>query len=145
MPTVTPFLMFEANAEEAVDFYVSIFPEARVISRSPLSFELQGQRLSAFNGGPHFRFSEAVSLFVNCADQAEVDRYWTALLADGGQQSQCGWLKDRFGLSWQIIPEALMRYLNDPDRAAADRVLQAMLRMGKIDVATLDRAYAGET
>jgi predicted 3-demethylubiquinone-9 3-methyltransferase (glyoxalase superfamily) len=141
MPTVTPFLMFEANAEEAVDFYVSIFPDARVLSRSPLIFELQGQRFNAFNGGPHFRFSEAISLSVSCADQAEIDRYWSALTANGGEESQCGWLKDRWGLSWQIVPEAMGRWMSDPQ--AAPRVVAAFMPMKKLDIAALERAAAG--
>ena len=108
-----------------------------------MNFELEGQKYMAINGGPNFPFTEAISLFVSCEDQAEVDRYWTALTADGGKESQCGWLKDRFGLSWQIIPAALPRLLGGPDRASAQRAMQAMLKMKKIDVAGLETAYAG--
>jgi predicted 3-demethylubiquinone-9 3-methyltransferase (glyoxalase superfamily) len=151
MTTITPFLWFDDNAEEAIAFYSSLFPDARVIeeNRGPdgalfyATFELAGQRIMALNGGPHFHFTEAISLFVSVADQAEVDKYWNALTADGGEPSQCGWLKDKYGLSWQIVPEALMRYQADPDREKANRVVQAMLKMGKIIVADLDAAAAG--
>ena len=156
MPKITPFLWFDDQAEAAARFYVSIFknsklgsithfedagngPAGRVMT---VSFELDGQVFTVLNGGPQFRFTEAVSFFVDCEDQAEVDRLWNALV-DGGEASQCGWLKDRFGLSWQIIPSALMELLNDPDPAKANRVTQAMLKMTKIDVAKLKAAYDG--
>ena len=151
---ITPFLWFDTQMEEAIHFYVSPFPESRVVSIRRMGpgedapaftaeFELAGQSFKALNGGPIYRFTEAVSFFVSCADQDEVDRYWSALLADGGSEQMCGWLKDRFGLSWQIIPEALMRYLSDPDPARAKRAADAMMKMKKIDVAALERAAAG--
>lgn len=150
MATITPFLWFDDNAEEAITFYSSIFDDAKVIdeNRTPdgalyyATFELAGQRLMALNAGPHFHFTEAVSLFVSVKDQAEVDYYWKALTDAGGEESMCGWLKDRFGLSWQIIPEALMRLQADPDREKANRVNQAMLRMRKIVIADLEAAAA---
>ena len=141
---ISPFLWFDGNMEEAVRFYTSVFPNSEIVSINPMSsqFELDGVEFMALNGGPQFRFTEAVSFFVKCADQAEVDTYWSKLIANGGAESQCGWLRDRFGLSWQIIPEALGRYMSDPDRAKANRVVQAMLKMKKIIVADLDRAAA---
>jgi predicted 3-demethylubiquinone-9 3-methyltransferase (glyoxalase superfamily) len=143
MHRITPFLWFDGNAEEAMNFYVSVFPNAKVLSVSPMtvSFELEGQRFYGLNGGPTYRFTEAVSFFVDCETQQEVDTFWSKLTAGGGQPGQCGWLKDRFGLSWQIVPRALGRLLGDPDRAKAGRVMQAMLTMGKIDLAALQRAY----
>jgi Uncharacterized protein conserved in bacteria len=143
MHRITPFLWFDGKAEEAMHFYVSVFPNSKVLSVSPMtvSFELDGQRFHGLNGGPQYRFTEAVSFFVDCETQDEVDTYWNKLTAGGGQPGQCGWLKDRFGLSWQIIPKALGRLLGDTDRARAGRVLQAMLAMGKIDIAGLERAY----
>ena len=142
---ITPFLWFEDQMEEAVKFYVSVFPDSRITMMSPMTsaFVLAGQAFMALQGGPQFKFTEAVSLFVSCKDQAEVDRYWNVLIADGGAESQCGWLKDRYGLSWQIIPEALGRYFADPDTAKAQRVMHAMLKMRKIVVAELDAAAAG--
>lgn len=149
MQKITPFLWFDGQLAEAIEFYTSVFPHTKVgqVSRQgdtifSATFELEGQTFMALNGGPHHKFNEAISFFVQCADQAEVDYYWARLTA-GGAESRCGWLKDKFGLSWQIIPDALGRYLGDPDRAKADRVLQAMLTMSKIDVAALDAAYAG--
>ncbi len=146
MPRITPFLWFDAPLDEPVDYYRSIFEDVRVHSVSPMTaeFEIEGQRFMALNGGPKFAFNEAVSFFVECEDQAEVDRYWERLTADGGAESMCGWLKDRYGLSWQIIPRTLIRHLNDPDRAKAERVTQAMLQMKKIDIAALDRAAAAD-
>ena len=143
MHRITPFLWFDGTAEEAMNFYVSVFPNSRVLSVSlmTVSFELEGQRFYGLNGGPAFRFTEAVSFFVDCETQEEVDTYWSRLTAGGGQPGQCGWLKDRFGLSWQIIPKALGRLLGDQERAKAERVMQAMLTMGKIDIAGLQRAY----
>lgn len=143
MHRITPFLWFDGTAEAAMNFYVSVFPDSRVLSVSPItvSFELEGQRFYGLNGGPAFRFTEAVSFFVDCESQEEVDTYWSKLTAGGGQPGQCGWLKDRFGLSWQIIPRTLGRLLGDQDRAKAGRVMQAMLTMGKIDIAGLERAY----
>jgi predicted 3-demethylubiquinone-9 3-methyltransferase (glyoxalase superfamily) len=106
-------------------------------------FELQGQQFMALNGGPQFKFTEAVSFSIDCRDQAEVDHYWSKLTADGGAESMCGWLKDKYGLSWQVVPAALVRYLEDKDQKKAQRVMEAMLQMRKIDVGALDRAYAG--
>ncbi len=139
---IAPFLWFDEKMEEAVKFYVSILPDSRITTLNPMTaqFELCGVTFMALNGGPQFKFTEAVSLFVTCKDQEEVDSYWNAFLANGGSASQCGWLKDKFGLSWQIIPEALGRYMSDPDREKAGRVMQAMLQMKKIIVAELDRA-----
>ncbi|MFN4271202.1 MAG: VOC family protein [Aliihoeflea sp.] len=151
MPDITPFLWFDDNAEEAIEFYASIFPNTRIgeVSRQNGkfflgSFELAGQKFMALNGGPQFKFTEAFSLYVNCNDQAEVDRYWNRLLEGGGTPQQCGWLKDRYGLCWQVIPETLPRLLNDPDMAAAERTMQAMLQMIKIDIAALEAAHRGE-
>lgn len=139
---ITPFLWFDSQAQEAAAFYVSLFGDSRIVSTNPMMtvFELSGREFMALNGGPRFSFTEAVSLYVHCHDQAEIDRLWGALTADGGAESQCGWLKDRYGLSWQIIPDALPRYFSDPDRAKADRVMQAMLKMRKIVIADLDAA-----
>lgn len=158
MTKITPYLWFNDNAEEAVALYTSIFDDAKVLdeTRYPdgvpgvpggtlmnATIELAGQRVILLNGGPAFTFNESFSFLVECEDAAEVDKYWNALLADGGEESQCGWLKDKFGLSWQIIPKALFRYLSDPDQEKAQRVMQAMLTMRKIEVAELDAAYAG--
>jgi predicted 3-demethylubiquinone-9 3-methyltransferase (glyoxalase superfamily) len=159
MNKISPCLWFDGNAEEAARFYTAIFPDSRIesIDRSPgdtpsgpkdmvltVDFTLAGQSYIGLNGGPDFQFNEAISLSIDCADQAEVDRYWDALLADGGQESVCGWLKDKFGVSWQVIPRQLPEMLKSADRAAAARALEAMLKMVKIDVATLQRAYDGE-
>ena len=145
MQTITPFLWFDGNVEDAVRFYASVFPNTRIESASAMSatFELLGQRFMALNGGPMYRFSEAVSFFIGCDTQDEVDDYWRKLTAGGGTEQPCGWLKDKYGLSWQVIPRALGRYLADADRQKAQRVMDAMLKMKKIDVAALDRAYAG--
>jgi len=154
---VTPFLWFERDAEEAANYYVSVLPDSRITSVSrfgeggpgpagsamTVSFELCGQPVTALNGGPSHRLSEAFSFLVNCESQAEVDRLWDALLADGGTHSQCGWLTDRFGLTWQIIPDRMLELMADPDAERAGRVVQAMLGMVKIDVSALERAYAG--
>ena len=156
MPKVHPFLWFDTQAEEAANLYVSLFPNSRIVSVArygegapapkgavmTVSFELDGQRFTALNGGPLFKFTEAVSFSVECGDQAEVDRYWSALTA-GGEESRCGWLKDRFGLSWQITPRALGELLGDPDPAKSRRVMEAMLKMNKIVIADLERAHAG--
>ena len=151
---ITPFLWFDNNVEEAMKYYTSIFKNSSIdevrrygeTSPGPGnvttgSFTLEGQKFMALNGGPLFMFNEAVSFFVNCVDQEEVDYYWNKLTADGGQESQCGWLKDKFGLSWQIIPEALGRLLGDQDPVKAGRVMQAMLKMKKIEVVKLEEAY----
>jgi predicted 3-demethylubiquinone-9 3-methyltransferase (glyoxalase superfamily) len=158
MQSITPFLWFNGTAEEAMNLYVSIFKNSKVLDVSRYGeggpgpsgtvmtarFQLDGQEFMALNGGPEFPFTEAVSFFVNCQTQQEVDELWTKLCADGGQPSQCGWLKDKFGLSWQIIPSALGQMLGDPDPEKAGRVMQAMLRMQKIDIRTLEQAYAGQ-
>jgi len=144
MQTITPFLWFNNNAEEAMNFYLSVFKDGEVLNVSPMmvSFKLNGQEFIGLNGGPEFKFTEAVSFFVSCETQDEVDELWSKLTADGGEESQCGWLKDKFGLSWQIVPTALGELLGDPDREKADRVMQAMLKMKKIDSAGLKQAYA---
>jgi predicted 3-demethylubiquinone-9 3-methyltransferase (glyoxalase superfamily) len=148
-PLITPFLWFDGRAAEAADFYCRVFPDSHIVERMQagpegpvmsLTIELAGQRLMLFNGGPQFRFTEAVSLFVRCATQDEVDRYWAALL-DGGQAQRCGWLRDRFGLSWQIVPERLGELLSDPDPARAQRVMQSLMQMVKLDIATLENAH----
>ena len=149
-PTIRPFLWFGQNAQAAASFYVSIFKNAKLISvmgdpSAPMGveFEIDGQRIIAFNGGPHYTLTSAVSLMVHCDTQDDVDYYWNALTADGGAESRCGWLTDRFGLSWQIIPEALTRLMSDKDPAKAGRVVQAMLGMNKIEIAGLQLAYDG--
>ena len=150
MQKITPFLWFDSQAEEAMQFYTSIFPRSKVISVTragdqvmAVTWELEGQRFMGLNAGPTFRFTEAVSFFVGCDTQAEVDALWDKLLANGGKPTQCGWLKDRFGLSWQIIPNVLPTLLGDPDRAKAGRAMQAMLGMVKMDAAALQRAFDG--
>lgn len=154
MQTITPCLWFDDNAEEAVNFYLSVFKNSKVLNTSRfgeggprpagmvmvVNFELNGQPFIALNGGPEFRFTEATSFYVSCASQDEVDWYWNRLAADGGEEGQCGWLKDRFGLSWQIVPTALGELLGDPDPVKARRVMQAMLQMRKLDIAGLQRA-----
>jgi predicted 3-demethylubiquinone-9 3-methyltransferase (glyoxalase superfamily) len=145
---IRTFLWFDDNAEEAVRFYTSVFSNSRMGQPSLMpdgkvilvEFELEGQQFIALNGGPQFRFTEAISLFVSCETQEEVDTLWNKLTADGGEESMCGWLKDKYGLSWQIIPSALTRLLADKDRGRASRVMQAMLKMRKIDIATLEKA-----
>ena len=146
MPTITPFLWFDGQAQEAMTFYTSIFKDSKVISSNPMSvqFELQGQRFIGLNAGPHHKFNPAVSFFIEVETQAEIDNYWNKLLAGGGRPDQCGWLQDQFGLSWQVIPKALPQLLSDPDPAKAKRALDAMLKMGKIDLAELQRAHAGK-
>jgi predicted 3-demethylubiquinone-9 3-methyltransferase (glyoxalase superfamily) len=149
MQKITPFLWFDGQAEEAMNFYVSVFPNARAgdVSRNgdtvvSVSFELEGQKFIGLNGGPHFRFTPAISLFVDCETQAEVDDLWGKLCAGGGEPQPCGWLKDRYGLSWQVIPSALGRMLYDKDPAKARRVMEAMMKMTKIDIRRLEQAYA---
>ena len=139
---IAPYLWFDGNMEEAVKLYASILPDSKINVINPMmaQFELCGVTFMALNGGPQFKFTEAVSLFVKCKDQEEVDRYWDAFIANGGIESQCGWLKDKFGLSWQIIPDALGREMGDPDREKASRDMQAMLKMKQIIVADLERA-----
>jgi predicted 3-demethylubiquinone-9 3-methyltransferase (glyoxalase superfamily) len=150
-PKIRPCLWFDGTAEEAVDFYVSVFRHAKRgdVARSgdgrvlTIAFELEGQPLLALNGGPEFHFTEAISLSVDCKSQAEVDELWDRLTADGGAPSRCGWLKDKYGLSWQIVPSELPSWIAGPDREGAARAMQAMLRMQKLDVAALRRAYEG--
>jgi predicted 3-demethylubiquinone-9 3-methyltransferase (glyoxalase superfamily) len=149
MQKIITYLWFDNNAEEAMNFYTSIFKNSKietVIRNGDAvmsgTFHLDGQQFIALNGGPHFKFNEAVSLFVNCETQQEVDELW-GKLTDGGAESRCGWLKDRFGLSWQIIPTALGEMLRDKDAAKSGRVMKAMLQMNKIDVEVLKQAYAG--
>jgi predicted 3-demethylubiquinone-9 3-methyltransferase (glyoxalase superfamily) len=156
MQKIHPFLWFNDQAEEAMNFYVSVFKNSKILkvvryggsgpgpkgSVMTADFELEGQRFTALNGGPHFKFTEAVSFVVDCKDQAEVDELWDRL-CEGGQPSQCAWLKDKFGLSWQIVPTVLVELLGDPDPAKAGRVMQAMMQMTKIDIAKLREAHAG--
>jgi predicted 3-demethylubiquinone-9 3-methyltransferase (glyoxalase superfamily) len=143
MQKITPFLWYSGNVEEAVDFYTSIFKSSKVISRNPMgaTVELEGQQLNLFNGGPLFPFTEAISLYVNCDTQDEIDYYWEALTSNGGQESRCGWLKDKFGLSWQIVPSVLGTLLWDKDRKKADAAMQAMLKMVKLDIKALQQAH----
>jgi predicted 3-demethylubiquinone-9 3-methyltransferase (glyoxalase superfamily) len=151
MKKITPFLWFNNQAEEAANFYVSIFKNSRIVSFSRRgdgsvsggTFQLDGQEFLAFNGGPQFTFSPGISMFVNCETQEEVDDLWEKL-SEGGEKIQCGWLKDKFGLSWQVIPRVLKEMLGDQDREKAARVMQAMLQMKKIDIAGLQRAYDGK-
>jgi predicted 3-demethylubiquinone-9 3-methyltransferase (glyoxalase superfamily) len=145
MTSITPFLWFDNNVPEAVAFYKSVFPNAKVetVSDFMAVFELEGQRFNALNGGPQYRFNEAVSFFISVETQEEVDYFWGRLTADGGAESKCGWLKDRFGLSWQIIPEVLGELLQDKDPKKSKRVMQAMLQMDKIDIKKLQQAHEG--
>ena len=154
---ITPFLWFDNNAEEAVKFYTSIFNNSKITHTSRygdagpgpkgqvmvMSFELEGQHFSALNGGPIYKFTEAISFLVLCDDQKEVDRLWSKLTADGGKEVQCGWLKDKFGLSWQIVPNVLMEMIGDKDQAKADRAMAAMMQMVKFDIKKLQAAYKG--
>ena len=151
---ITPFLWFDGNAEDAVNFYLSVFPDAKLGEVShygegmPMpagtvlvaNFTLFGQEFGAINAGPEFKFTEAISFMIDCKDQKEVDYYWDKLTADGGEPSQCGWLKDKYGLSWQVVPSALAELMTDPDPAKAGRVVQALMQMSKIDIATLEAA-----
>lgn len=140
---ITPFLWFEKDAEKAAEFYVSLFPGSRVLQASPMvtTFELAGVQFMALNGGPTFKPTPAFSMFVTCEDQREVDALWDALLKGGGAPSQCGWLSDRFGLSWQVVPSAFMKLASDPNPKKSQAVMQAMLKMVKLDVAALERAH----
>ncbi len=151
MSKVTPFLMFDDQLEAAVAFYTATFPESEVkrLSRQgqdgPLTsaeFVVGGQRFLGFNGGPHFKFSEGFSLFVDCRDQAEVDLYWDKLVAAGAKPVQCGWITDPFGVSWQIVPRRFVELTSDPNPAKVRKVIEAMMKMTKLDVAALERAYA---
>ncbi|HEY7258164.1 MAG TPA: VOC family protein [Gaiellales bacterium] len=153
MGQITPFLWFDTEAEDAARFYTSVFPNSKItkVTTRPdrpertvmtVEFELDGERITALNGGPQFSFTEAFSFSVDCRTQDEVDTYWSTL-AEGGEEGPCGWLKDRFGLSWQVVPEALPRLLADPDPEKAQRVFAAMMKMRKIDIAELERAAEG--
>ena len=158
MQKIVPSLWFNHNAEEAINFYISVFGEGKIISKSyytesspgtagdvmGIEFELFGQRFFAINGGPAFKHSEALSLMVLCETQSEIDRLWDALSKNGGEESQCGWLKDKYGLSWQITPPVLLEKIRDKDKARADRVMQAMLKMRKINIAEIEQAYEGK-
>ena len=155
MPKITPCLWFDTQGEEAAEFYTSIFPNSRIVDVARygeagprdagtvmvVKFELDGQELVALNGGPEFTFDEAISFQIDCADQEEVDRYSEAL-TDGGEQGPCGWVKDRFGLSWQVVPKRMIELLSDPDEAKAQRAMAAMLEMRKIDIAAVEAAAA---
>ena len=157
MQKITPFLWFDSNAEEAANFYTAIFKNSHILGVArygeagpgpkgtvmTVTFQLEGQQFIALNGGPHYTFSPAISLFVNCETQAEVDQLWEKLSA-GGKEVQCGWLQDKFGVSWQIIPKALMELMSDKDPGKSQRVFKAMLQMTKIDITGLKRAYRGE-
>ncbi len=162
MQKITPFLWFDNQAEEAAKFYTSVFKNSKVGSILrydeasakgagrpvgsvlTIEFEIAGQKFTALNGGPEFKFNESISFVVNCETQNEVDYFWEKLMADGGQESQCGWLKDKFGVSWQITPTVLIDMLNDKDAKKAERVMKAMMQMQKIDIKTLKEAYAGK-
>ena len=139
---ITPFLWFDNQAAEAAKFYTSIFKNSKIINTSPMitTFELEGEKFMGLNGGPQFKFTEAVSFFVNCETQEEVDEFWEKLSA-GGEKSQCGWLKDKYGLSWQIVPAILGKLMGDPDRTKSQRVMEAMLKMKKLDIKELQKAY----
>jgi predicted 3-demethylubiquinone-9 3-methyltransferase (glyoxalase superfamily) len=151
MKKITPFLWFDTEAEEAMNLYVSIFKNSKVLGVTPgpngramsVNFELEGQEFIGLNAGPEFKFNESISFLVNCNSQEEVDELWEKLTADGGEESRCGWLKDKYGLSWQIIPTALGEMLGDPDPEKAGRAMQAMLQMNKIDIQALKQAYDG--
>jgi predicted 3-demethylubiquinone-9 3-methyltransferase (glyoxalase superfamily) len=141
MQKITPFLWFDGRAAEAAKFYISIFKDSKIISISPMSviFQLAGQKFFALNGGPQFKFTEAISFFVSCATQKEIDYFWKRL-SFGGEKSRCGWLKDKFGVSWQVVPPILGELLNDNDEEKSRRVLQAMLKMTKLDIEKLKQA-----
>ena len=157
MQKITPFLWFDNRAEEAMNFYVSVFKNSKIVSVTRHgeggpgpkgtvmtgTFQLEGQQFMALNGGPHFKFTEAISLFVNCETQQEVDELWEKL-SEGGAKSQCGWLKDKYGLSWQIVPSVLGELLSDKDPQKSKRVMEALLQMTKLDIKTLKHAYEGE-
>ena len=158
MPRIAPNLWFDTEAEEAAQFYTSIFKNSKVVSsaRYPegapreagmvmvVEFELDGQRFVGINGGPNFKFNEAISLQIDCGTQEEIDYYWDRLTADGGEEGPCGWCKDRFGVSWQVTPKGMDEVFSDPDPQRAERAMKAMLEMKKLDIAALQRAYEGE-
>ena len=143
---ITPFLWYDGKAEEAARFYTGIFKNSKVLSISPMttSFRLAGINFIALNGGPMFKFTEAISFFVNCETQAEIDEFWENLTAGGGEKGRCGWLKDKYGVSWQIIPPILGKLLGDKNRIKSQRVLDAMMHMNKLDIQKLKDAYAGK-
>lgn len=157
MPKITPFLWYDTQAEEAANFYISVFPNSKILKVSRygdagpgakgaamvVQFELDGKPFFALNGGPHFKFTEAISFTIDCKNQQEVDHYWEKLTAGGGQESMCGWLKDKYGLSWQVTPTILGELMSGPDREKSNRVMEAMLKMKKMDIATLQRAHDG--
>jgi predicted 3-demethylubiquinone-9 3-methyltransferase (glyoxalase superfamily) len=157
MPKITPNLWFDTEAEEAAAFYVSVFPRSRIVGTTryteagpreagmvmTVAFELDGQRFTGINGGPEFTFDEAISFEIECADQEEVDFYWDRLRADGGKEGPCGWVADRFGVWWQVVPVGMQALFDDPDPDRARRAMEAMLKMGKLDVAALERAADG--
>jgi predicted 3-demethylubiquinone-9 3-methyltransferase (glyoxalase superfamily) len=159
MQKISPFLWFDTQAEEAARLYTSVFKNAKMgeVTRYPegsrggmvgqvmtVSFELEGMQFTALNGGPAFTFTEAISFVIDCEDQEEVDHYWNSLVADGGEESQCGWLKDKFGMSWQIVPRRLNELLADPDPVKAQRAMEAMLQMQKIDISAIEAAVNAE-
>ena len=162
MQKITPFLWFDRQAEEAAKFYTSVFKNSKVgkilrydeasakAAGGPvgsvvtIEFEIEGQKFTALNGGPDFKFNESISFVVNCDTQKEVDYFWEKLTADGGQESQCGWLKDKFGVSWQVTPTVLIEMLHDKDAKKSERVMNAMMQMQKIDIEKLQAAYAGK-
>jgi predicted 3-demethylubiquinone-9 3-methyltransferase (glyoxalase superfamily) len=156
---ITPNLWFDTEAEQAAEFYTSLFQHSRIVSSTryteagpreagmvmTVDFELEGQRFTGINGGPEFKFDEAVSFVINCEDQEEIDYFWERLASEGGQEGPCGWVKDRFGLSWQVVPGGMEELLNDPDAERANRAMAAMLNMRKVDIAALRAAADGVT
>ncbi|MDQ6624226.1 MAG: VOC family protein [Verrucomicrobiota bacterium] len=159
MQRITPFLWFDTQAEEAARFYASIFKNSKIVgithygddgpgpkgSVMTVAFELNGEKFVALNGGPHFKFTEAVSFVINCETQDEIDYFWEKLTADGGSEVQCGWLKDKFGLSWQVVPEVFWKWAEERDSAGFERAMHALMEMKKLDLPTLQRAYAGRS
>ncbi len=157
MPQISPFLWFDTQAEEAANFYVGLFPNSKITNVArygeggpgpagtvmTIGFELDGKPFTGLNGGPHFQFTEAVSFVVHGKDAVEVDRYWDGLIADGGKASQCGWLKDKYGLSWQIVPQAFLDLMSSPDKDAKGRMFAAMMQMTKLDIVKLKAAFEG--
>jgi predicted 3-demethylubiquinone-9 3-methyltransferase (glyoxalase superfamily) len=158
MPHITPMLWFDTQAKDAAEFYCSIFPNSSIKNVAyygdagpgdagevmTVDFVLDGQEITGLNGGPIFKFTEAISFVIPCKDQAEIDYYWDALLADGGEESQCGWLTDKFGLSWQVVPESMAELMTGPDPESSNRATEAMLSMRKLDIAALEAAARGK-
>ena len=144
---ITPFLWFNDQAEEAATFYTSVFRNSKItyVSRMVVTFQLEGQEFMALNGGPMYKFTPAISFMVHCDDQEEIDTLWDKLTSDGGKEVECGWLADKYGLSWQIVPEVFSKMVQDKDGAKVQRVMQAMMKMKKMDIQKLEEAYAGET